>query len=63
MVRSGLRASTPTIPNAIALLPYATLSLSIFQTIARGTQLRLNVLNATCSGYGIRNGTGLTQRF
>ncbi len=31
LVRSGLRASTATIPNAIALPPYATLSLSFFR--------------------------------
>jgi outer membrane receptor protein involved in Fe transport len=59
LVQSGLRASTATIPNGLALPSYATLNLSVVQTIAKATQLRLDVLNATDSVYEIRNGTGV----
>ncbi|HET6236184.1 MAG TPA: TonB-dependent receptor [Acetobacteraceae bacterium] len=59
LVQSGLRASTATIPNGVALPSYATGNLSIVQTIATGTDLRLDVLNIADNIYEIRNGTGV----
>jgi hypothetical protein len=62
-VGSGLRASTATIPNGVALKGYATVNLSAAQTldlgIGRGTVLRLDVLNVGDATYEIRNGTGV----
>jgi outer membrane receptor protein involved in Fe transport len=59
LVQSGLRASTATIPNGLALPSYATGNLSVVQTIAANTDLRLDVLNLTDAIYEIRNGTGV----
>ncbi len=59
LVQSGLRASTPTIPNGLALPSYATGNFSLVQTIAANTDLRLDVLNITDTVYEIRNGTGV----
>jgi outer membrane receptor protein involved in Fe transport len=59
LVQSGLRASTATIPNGVALPTYATGNLSVVQTIASGTDLRLDVLNIADNIYEIRNGTGV----
>jgi hypothetical protein len=63
VVGSGLRASTATIPNGVALKGYATVNLSAAQTldlgIGRGTVLRLDVLNVGDATYEIRNGTGV----
>jgi outer membrane receptor protein involved in Fe transport len=59
LVQSGLRASTATIPNGIALPSYATMNLSAVQQLRPGTQLRLDVLNVADTTYQIRNGTGV----
>ena len=58
-VQSGLRASTPTIPNGIALPTYGTVNLSAVQKLRSGTELRLDVLNVGDAVYQIRNGTGV----
>jgi outer membrane receptor protein involved in Fe transport len=59
LVQSGLRASTPTIPNGVALPTYATVNLSAVQQLRPGTQLRLDILNLADATYQIRNGTGV----
>jgi outer membrane receptor protein involved in Fe transport len=59
LVQSGLRASTATIPNGIALPSYATMNLSAVQQLRPGTQLRFDVLNVADTTYQIRNGTGV----
>ena len=59
LVQSGLRASTPTIPNGIALPSYATVSLSIVRHVGPQVDLRLDLLNLTDAVYQIRNGTGI----
>ena len=60
---SGLRASTATVPNGVALKGYATVNLSAVQKldlgIGKGTDLRLDVLNVSDATYEIRNGTGV----
>ena len=49
LVQSGLRASTATIPNGVALPTYGVVNLSVVQKldtgVGRGTELRLDVLN------------------
>jgi outer membrane cobalamin receptor len=61
--QSGLRASTPTVPNGASLPAYATVNASIVQKldlgIGQGTELRLDVLNVGDSIYEIRDGTGV----
>src|ERR1700722_6112901 len=59
LVQSGLRASTPTIPNGTALPSYATANISVVQRVAQGVELRLDVINLADSVYQIRNGTGV----
>ena len=59
LVQSGLRASTATIPNGVALPSYATMNLSAVQQLRPGTQLRFDVLNVADTTYQIRNGTGV----
>jgi len=63
LVQSGLRASTPTVPNGASLPEYATVNASIVQKldlgIGQGTELRLDVLNIGDAVYEIRNGTGV----
>jgi hypothetical protein len=63
LVQSGLRASTATIPNGLALPTYGVVNLSIVQKldtgVGRGTELRLDVLNVGDAVYQIRNGTGV----
>jgi outer membrane receptor protein involved in Fe transport len=59
LVQSGLRASSATIPNGIALPSYATMNLSAVQQLRTGTQLRFDVLNVADTTYQIRNGTGV----
>ena len=59
VVQSGLRASTPTVPNGVALPTYATVNLSAVQTLRPGTTLRLDVLNLFDASYEIRDGTGV----
>jgi outer membrane receptor protein involved in Fe transport len=59
LVQSGLRASTATIPNGMALPSYATANISVVQRIAGDTDLRLDVLNVADAVYEIRNGTGV----
>ena len=60
---SGLRASTPTIPNGASLPGYAAVNLSAVQTLNLGigaaTELRLDVLNLFDRVYEIRDGTGV----
>ncbi len=61
--QSGLRSSTPTVPNGASLPAYAVVNASIVQKldlgIGAGTELRLDVLNLTDSVYEIRDGTGV----
>ena len=59
LVQSGLRASTATVPNGVALPTYATVNLSAVQQLRPGTQLRLDILNMADATYQIRNGTGV----
>ncbi len=59
VLQSGLRASTATIPNGVALPTYATANLSIVQQLRPGTQLRFDILNVADATYEIRNGTGV----
>ncbi len=63
LVQSGLRASTPTVPNGASLPEYAAVNASIVQKldlgIGHGTELRLDVLNIGDAVYEIRNGTGV----
>ena len=63
LVQSGLRASTATIPNGVALPTYGVVNLSVVQKldtgVGRGTELRLDVLNVGDAVYQIRDGTGV----
>jgi len=59
LLQSGLRASTATIPNGVALPTYATVNLSAVQQLRSGTQVRLDILNLADATYEIRNGTGV----
>ncbi len=59
LVQSGLRASTATVPNGVALPTYATVNVSAVQRIRTGTELRLDILNLSDETYQIRNGTGV----
>ncbi len=59
LVQSGLRASTATVPNGIALPVYATVNLSAVQQLRPGTQLRLDILNLADASYQIRDGSGV----
>ena len=59
VLQSGLRASTATVPNGVALPTYATVNLSAVQQLRPGTQLRLDILNLADATYQIRNGTGV----
>jgi outer membrane receptor protein involved in Fe transport len=59
LLQSGLRASTATIPNGIALPTYGVVNLSVVQKLPTHTELRLDVLNVGDTVYTIRNGTGV----
>jgi len=59
LAQSGLRASTATVPNGMALPGYATANLSVVQRVRQGTELRLDILNIADATYQIRNGTGV----
>jgi hypothetical protein len=59
IVQSGLRASTPTVPNGIALPVYGVVNMSVVQRVASRTELRLDILNIGDDTYQIRNGTGV----
>jgi outer membrane receptor protein involved in Fe transport len=63
LVQSGLRASTPTVPNGRALPMYGVVNLSIVQKlntgVGRGTEIRLDALNIGDAVYQIRDGTGV----
>jgi outer membrane receptor protein involved in Fe transport len=59
IVQSGLRASTATIPNGVALPTYGAINLSVVQKLRTGTELRLDALNIGDTVYQIRNGTGV----
>ena len=61
IAQSGLRASTPTVPNGASLQEYAAVNASVIQKrdlgIGKGTELRLDVLNIGDAVYEFRNGT------
>ncbi len=64
LVQSGLRATAiGGAPNGIALPTYGVINLSVVQKldtgVGKGTELRLDVLNAGDAVYEIRNGTGV----
>jgi outer membrane receptor protein involved in Fe transport len=63
IAQSGLRASTPTVPNGASLPEYVAFNASIVQKldfgIGVGTELRLDILNIGDAVYEIRNGTGV----
>jgi outer membrane receptor protein involved in Fe transport len=60
---SGLRASTPTVPNGAALPGYYVFNFSAVQAIpihlGKGLHIRLDVLNLLDREYEIRDGTGV----
>ncbi|MEA2728412.1 MAG: hypothetical protein QOF70_2887, partial [Acetobacteraceae bacterium] len=58
-VQSGLRASTATVPNGVALPTYGVVNMSVVQKLASRTELRLDILNIGDNTYEIRNGTGV----
>ncbi len=63
LVQSGLRSSTPTVPNGGSLPAYLVVNASIVQKldlgIGQGTELRLDVLNVGDAIYEIRDGSGV----
>jgi len=59
IVQSGLRASTATVPNGVALPTYGVVNLSAVQKVAVRTEVRLDVLKVGDAVYQIRNGTGV----
>jgi outer membrane receptor protein involved in Fe transport len=59
VVQSGLRTSTPTVPNGAALPTYATVNVSVVQRIGPSAEVRLDVLNLADATYQIRNGSGV----
>ena len=59
LLQSGLRASTPTIPNGTSTPMYGVVNMSVVQKLRTGTELRLDVLNVGDTIYEIRNGTGV----
>ena len=59
IVESGLRASTDTVPNGIALPSYGVVNLSVMHKLPSNTELRLDVLNVGDAVYQIRDGSGV----
>jgi outer membrane receptor protein involved in Fe transport len=59
VIQSGLRASTPTVPNGTSLPAYTTMNMSVVQRVGPRVELRLDVLNVADASYQIRNGTGV----
>jgi outer membrane cobalamin receptor len=59
LVQSGLRASTETVPNGVALPTYATVNMSIVQRLRPSTDARIDLLNLADASYEIRDGTGV----
>src|SRR3984957_12917493 len=59
LIQSGLRASTPTIPNGMELPSYMTANVSIVQRVTPMVEARLDILNIANTPYEIRNGTGV----
>ncbi len=59
LFQSGLRASTPTIPNGAALPGHVTVNMAVVQRIGPGAEARLDILNLADTPYEIRNGTGV----
>lgn len=61
---SGLRASTPTVPNGTSLPGYVVINLALVQKldlgIGAGTEFRIDGLNVGDAVYQIRNGTGVS---
>jgi len=59
LIQSGLRASTPTIPNGMELPSYMTANVSVTQRVTPMVEARLEILNIANAPYEIRNGTGV----
>jgi outer membrane receptor protein involved in Fe transport len=63
LAQSGLRTSTPIVPNGAALPAYGVVNASIVQRldlgIGEGTELRLDALNLGDVVYQIRDGSGV----
>ena len=59
IVQSGLRASSPTVPNGVELPTHAVVNLSVVQKLASRTEMRLDMLNIGDTSYQIRNGSGV----
>jgi len=63
LAQSGLRSSTPTVPNGASLPAYTVVNASVVQKldlgIGEGTDLRLDVLNVGDATYQIRDGSGV----
>jgi len=59
ILQSGLRASTPTIPNGTSTPMYGVVNISVVQKLRTWTELRLDILNVGDTIYEIRNGTGV----
>ncbi len=59
IVQSGLRASTPTVPNGTSLPTYGVVNMSLVQKLPSRTELRLDILNIGDNTYEIRDGTGV----
>ncbi|MGA3004898.1 MAG: TonB-dependent receptor [Acetobacteraceae bacterium] len=59
LYQSGLRASTPTVPNGAELPDYVTANLSVVQRFGPRVEARLDLLNLADASYEIRNGTGV----
>jgi hypothetical protein len=63
-IQSGLRASTATVPNGVALPTYGYVNASVVQKVnllgpRYPTEFRFDVLNVGDVIYTIRNGTGV----
>jgi outer membrane receptor protein involved in Fe transport len=59
LYQSGLRASTPTIPNGSELPGYVTVNMSVVRRIGPEAEARLDLLNLANTPYEIRDGTGV----
>jgi len=59
LIQSGLRASTPTVPNGMELPSYMTANVSVVQRVTPMVEARLDILNIANTPYEIRNGTGV----
>ena len=59
LYQSGLRTSTPTVPNGAELPSYVTANISIVQKFGPTVEARLDMLNLADATYQIRNGMGV----